>query len=325
MKKNGISTAKLVGWRFACHPAPPCPTLCPVNLRATPSRFGFPGLLLLVGFALWIVTTWPLPRFFSTAIPHTNINPETQIVRPIASGDHLQLLYNFWLGLDALSGHSPLFHNVYEFNLGDDGACTQPYLYYMPFSLVYAALAPVAGNAAGWNAAGLASVLLGVLFTGLLARRFTTSPAAALLATLVSAAFPYRWIMLFTGSPTGFAMAFPPMLVYGLDRAIRDGSFRGGLLAGLALFFSCLTDLHVFYFSSLATPFFVMFFFWMSVPDLRRWPGEIRRVLLPLLPLAVFAAASVGVSTLMNHYLAGSTMAAGRTIAEMSSYSPPTA
>ena len=290
-----------------------------------PSRLGFATLLLLAGLLLWAATAWPLPRLFSEVIPHTNLNPELQTVRPIASGDHLQLLYHFWLGLDAFTGHSPFFHNVYEFNLGDDTARLQPDLYYMPFSLLYAAIAPLAGHAAGWNAAGLASVLLGVLFTGLLARRFSPSLPAVWLATLIAAAFPYRWITLFTGSPTGFAMAFPPLLFYGLDRAIRDRSVSGGLLAGLALFFSYTTDLHVFYFSALASPFFATLSFVRTTPSPREWPAAARRSVLPLLPFVLLAVAAVAVSMLMSRHLAGSVMAAGRTIGEISSYSPPLA
>jgi hypothetical protein len=296
-----------------------------MNLHAFQSRLGFAGLLLLAGLVLWIVAAWPLPQVFSQAIPHTNVNVESQTVSPIAPGDHLQLLYHFWLGLDAFSGHSPLFFNVYEFNLGDDRARLQPNLYYMPFSLIYAALAPWAGHAAGWNAAGLASVLLGVLFTGLLARRFTRYPAAALLATLVAAAFPYRWIVLFTGSPTGFAMAFPPLLFYGLDRAIRDRSAMGGAWAGIALFCAYTTDAHVFYFSALAVPFMALFSFWMSTPApvSRPWPAKIRAILIPLLPFALLAAAAGFASMRMSRHLLGSVMASGRTLAEMASYSPP--
>ena len=309
--------------RLACLAPRPCPTLPPVNRPVPPIRPGFAGLLLLAGLLLWLLAAWPLPRHFSRAIPHTNLNPEPQVVRPIASGDHLQLLYHFWLGLDALSGHSPFFHNVYEFNLGNDSARRQPDLYYLPFSLVYAAIAPWAGHAAGWNAAGLASVLIGILFTGLLARRFSPSPWAAGLATLLAAAFPYRWIVLFTGSPTGFAMAFPPLLFYGLDRAIRDRSAAGGWLAGLALFFSYATDLHVFYFSALAAPFFALLSFWLAAPAPREWPRAARAVIPPLLPFALLAAAAAGTSALMSRHLAGSVMAAGRTLNEMASYSPP--
>jgi hypothetical protein len=286
------------------------------------SRFGFAGLLLLVGLLLWTFATWPLSLVFSKAIPNTHLRSGTQVVQPIAVGDHLQLLYHFWLGLDAFTGHSPLFHNVYEFNLGDDSARMQPDLYYVPFSLLYMAVAPWAGHAAGWNAAGLASVLLGVLGLGLFARRFTSSPATALLAALLVSCLPYRWITLFSGSPTGFAMAFPPLLAYGLDRAIRDRSPLGGCVAGLALFFSFTTDLHVFYFSVLATPFFALLSLWMSVPSLRQWPGEIRGVILPLIPFALLAVAAAGMGAWASHHLAGSAMASGRTLAEMASYSP---
>jgi hypothetical protein len=293
-----------------------------VNLRVSSFRFGFVGWLLLAGLLLWMAAAWPLPRVFDEAIPHTNLNPETQTVRPIASGDHLQLLYHFWLGADAASGNSPLFHNVYEFNLGEDSGRFQPDLYYMPFSLVYAAVAPAAGHAAGWNAAGLASVLIGIVFLGLLARRYTDSWLAVALATLVAAAFPYRWITLFTGSPTGFAMAFPPMLAYGLDRAIRDRSIGGGVLAGAALFCSYAADLHVFYFSALASPFFGLLSLWMADPSPRRWPGIFKGIWLPLLPFVLLAAAAVGISELMSRHLADSVMASGRTLAEIAAYSP---
>ncbi len=291
--------------------------------RSTPSRFGFTGLLLLAGLLLWLAAAWPLPRFFSQAIPQTNLNTETQVVRPISPGDHLQLLYHFWLGLDALSGHSPFFYNVYEFNLGDDSARLQPDLYYLPFSLAYVALAPFAGHAAGWNAAGLASVLFGVVLLGLLARRFTSSPGIAFLAALLAASFPYRWITLFTGSPTGFAMALPPLLFYGLDRAIRDRSVWGGVLAGLAVFFAYTADLHTFYFSMLAAPGFALLSLWMVRPSPRTWLREIRPLFLPLLPFVLLFAAAVATSEWMTHHLSESVMAGGRTLEEMASYSPP--
>jgi len=299
--------------------------VCGVKLNAPSFRLGPIGWLLLTGLILWMVTTWPLPRIFDEAIPHTNLNPETQTVRPITSGDHLQLLYHFWLGSDALSGHSPLFHNVYEFNLGDDSVRIQPDLYYMPFSLVYAAIEPFAGHAAGWNAAGLTSVLIGILFLGLLARRYSDSWLAVALATLIAAAFPYRWITLFTGSPTGFAMAFPPMLAYGLDRAIRDRSLSGGFIAGLALFCSYATDLHVFYFSALAVPFFALLSLWMTDSNPRHWPDTLKKSLRPLLPFVLLALAAVAISAVMSRHLADSVMAGGRTLAEIAAYSPPAA
>lgn len=280
-------------------------------------------MLLAGGLLLWAVVAWPLPKFFFQAIPYTHFHVENQTVHPLEAGDQLQMLYHFWRGLDALAGHSPWFYNVYEFNLGDDSARLQPYLYYLPFSLVYAAIAPFAGHAAGFNAVGLASVLLGVLFTGLLARRFSNSLPAVLLATLVAVSFPYRWIVLFTGSPTGFAMAFPPLLAYGLDRAIRDRSPLGGLLAGLALFSAYATDLHVYYFSALAAPFFAGLSLGLAEASPRRWPGALRRCALPLAPFALGAAAALGVGALMTRHLAKTVLSSGRTLAEVAAFSPP--
>ena len=291
-------------------------------MNSRPTRFGFAGLLLLAGLFLWGCATWPLPRYFATAIPHSHLRAGPQVVQPIVAGDHLQLLYHFWLGLDAFTGHSPLFRNVYEFNLGNDADRVQPDLYYLPFSLVYMAFAPWAGHAAGWNAAGLASVLLGVLGAGLLARRFTNSRVVALLAALLVSVLPYRWITLFAGSPTGFAMAFPPLLFYGLDRAIRDRSPAGGLIAGLAMLCAFTTDLHVFYFSMLSAPGFALLSFWLAAPGGRDWPGVLRRALLPLLPFAGLAGAAAVGSVLASRHLAGSAMGGGRTLAEMASYSP---
>ena len=293
-----------------------------MNWRSAPSRFGSVGGLLLAGLAFWAVATWPLPRHFAEAIPHTPWTDGQPTLRPIAPGDHLQLLYHFWLGLDALTGHTPFGYNVYEFNLGDDDARVQPDLYYLPFSLAYVALAPFAGHAAGFNAAGLASVLFGVAGLVLLARRFTASAPAAWLAALVAAAFPYRWIALFSGSPTGLAMAFPPWLFYGIDRAVRDRSATGGGLAGLAFFCAFMTDMHTFYFSALAAPFFALISCARAEWPPRTWLREGVRRIGPLLPFVLLALAAVGTSRLMSQHLADSVMASGRTIREVCLYSP---
>ena len=292
-------------------------------MNPRPRRLGFAGLLLVAGLLMWLCAAMPLPRYFGQAIPYGHTHTRALAPQPLIAGDHLQLLYHFWLGLDAFTGRSPLFHNVYEFNLGNDAERRQPDLYYLPFSLVYMAFAPWAGHAAGWNAAGLASVLLGVLGAGLLARRFTASRGAALVAALLVTALPYRWITLFAGSPTGFALAFPPLLFYGLDRAIRDRAGKGGLLAGLMILCALMTDLHVFYFSMLAAPPFALFALWLAAPTWRNWPGAIRRAVIPLLPCAALVLVAGGMSTRASRHLAGSVMAGGRTLAEMAHYSPP--
>jgi hypothetical protein len=112
-------------------------------------------------------------------------------------------------------------------------------------------------------------------------------------------------------------------LFYGLDRAIRDRSLLGGLLAGVAIFCAYTSDLHTFYFSALAAPGLALLSLGLSRPALRAWPGQLRRIALPLLPFFLLATAAVGISRLMTRHLSESVMASGRSLAEMASYSPP--
>ena len=61
--------------------------------------------------------TWPLPRHVLTAIPFA-ARADGPSHTQMAAGDHLQLLYNFWLFADTLAGHTPWGYNLYEFNAG---------------------------------------------------------------------------------------------------------------------------------------------------------------------------------------------------------------
>ena len=216
--------------------------------------------LFLAGMLLWACMTRPLICHFGSAMPYKERRaPNSQAVSELEPGDHIQLLYHFWLCRDMLAGKTPAFSNVYEFNTGDDGARKQFDPYYIPFSIVYAVVSSVFGHAAGWNAAGLFAFLVGLFGFFALARRYVHSDSVAGLAAIVAAAFPYRWITLLGGSPTGFASCLVPCLLYGLDKAVRDKRPSGGFIAGAALFFSYCSDLHVFYFSSLLTPFWCVF------------------------------------------------------------------
>ena len=305
-------------------------------MNASPSsaprlpRFRFVLGFLLLGLFCYALALWPLPRYYASSIPLADGADNNTVVRPSLPrpGDNLQLLYHFWLGLDAISGHSPPLSNVYEFNLGDDSARFQPDLYYLPFSLVFILAAPLLGPAAAWNLAGLASYLAGLAFLYLLARRFAPGPrrTAALLAALLASTLPYRFITLACGSPTGFAIALPPLLAYGIDRAIRDHSPLGWTLALLAIFFAYTSDLHVFYFSALAAPFFCVLSLLLHAPAPRDWPpaiGRTLRAILPVLPVALLLLAVIaGVTVLAHHHLSGSSLHSGRTIFEMASYSP---
>ena len=246
------------------------------------------------------------------------------IVSEIVPCDNLQLLYHFWLCRDMLDGKTPAFSNIYEFNTGDDGAMRSFSPYYIPFSLVYAAVSPVFGNAAGWNAAGLFSVLLGVFGAFLLARRFCESDGVAFVVAVVANAFPYRWITLIAGSPTGFAICLVPWLLHGLDRAVRDGRVSGGFEAGVALLFAFCSDLHVFYFAALLCPFWAALSFFLATPpdDAAAPMQRILRAARALAPFAALALIAVAASHFASRDLQASTMSGGRTLRELKLFSP---
>ena len=45
---------------------------------------------LLIALAAWMLFSWPLPRYFLSAIPASAHNTEAQAVRTMVPGDHLQ-------------------------------------------------------------------------------------------------------------------------------------------------------------------------------------------------------------------------------------------
>ncbi len=280
-------------------------------------------LLLVAGLLLWAGMTRPLVCQFGRAIPYNERrSPTTPALSAIVPGDHIQLLYHFWLCRDMLAGRTPAFANVYEFNTGDDAARRQFNPYYIPFSLVYALASALFGHAAGWNAAGLFSVLLGLFGFFALARRFLDSDSVAGVVAIVASAFPYRWITLLCGSPTGYASCLVPWLLFGLDKAIRGKRPSGGLVAGLSLFFSYCSDLHVFYFSALLTPVWCLFSWLADDLPLRPDASRVRKVFRALLPTILLAGFAVILSMSDKDALARSTMAGGRTLKEVKLFSP---
>ena len=105
----------------------------------------------------------------------------------------------------------------------------------------------------GWNLAGLLSILLG--FAAASPWRAATPPASAALAVaLLANAFPYRWITLLDGSPTGFAMGLRRGSSWGWTWPCATAAPREAGWPGLALLGAYAADLHVFYFGALAAP-----------------------------------------------------------------------
>ncbi|MFH0879429.1 MAG: hypothetical protein V2A34_06920, partial [Lentisphaerota bacterium] len=171
------------------------------------------ALTFLVTTLVWAVFCWPLPRHLSDGITMSSRNIEKGHARTMIRGDHLQLLYHFWLFGDWIRGNSPFSKNVYEFNTGGDEDRTEAHPYFMPFCFLYAAGEFAAGRAFGWNFTVFMTLWLSYLFTVLLLLRYTNRSLAAYAAALISMLLPYRWLTLLGGSPTGFAMTCVPLLM----------------------------------------------------------------------------------------------------------------
>ncbi len=256
------------------------------------------GRLLAAGLltaAIWLILSWPLPRHVTHAIPSASHSAE---IRDMVPGDHLQLLYYFWLVEDMLAGGTPWFHNLYEFNTGDDAARRQVNAYYMPFSLVYAAGSALGGRAIGWNLTGLLSLWMMAWVTWIMVRRWGGGDILGAAGATLALSFPYGWAMLFGGSPTGPSMLWPPLVMLGVDLAVRERRARGGVLAGIGILCASWTDTHVYFFTTLFVPVFALLALIMHPGFAWRQPRAYLAVLVALLPAAGFLVLSVVLNSL---------------------------
>ncbi len=281
-------------------------------------------LTLAITLAAWTAVTWPLPRMVLTAIPASGLNHPNQPPRYMVPGDHLQLLYRFWLFGDILKGNSSYGTNVYEFNRGNDGERRHPGAYYVPFSLVYFAGAALGGMPFGWNLTGVVYLWLTYLCTVWLLRFYTRGTGAALVFGALAILFPYRYVALLGGSPTGYAMLWPPLIALGLEGALREKRLAGGILAGAGLFLTCISDLQLFLFAT------GMAAAWGAVVWGRTWhtyresAGQaLARALRTLWPVALALLVSYIHVRTMKAFVADSAhMASGRLLTEVAIFSP---
>lgn len=285
----------------------------------TGSRLALSFLLTLI---LWAVFSWPLPLHAHRGIPSSSQNVESEPARKMIPGDHLQLLYHFWLFSDMLAGDTPWFYNLYEFNTGDDAARYRPHNYYLPFSFVYAVTSYVAPRALAWNVTGLLALWLTYFFTWSLLRHLGARESTAAVLGLVGLLLPYRWAAWLGGSPAGLAMTWVPGLLLGLEGAIRRERFSSSLLAGLCILSAGLSDPHVFYFSVFCVPAWCVLclllhedFFWNEF----RCYG---RLVLRLIPFATFAALAIGFNRYKQQYVLSETISQSRGWSEVALFSP---
>jgi len=279
---------------------------------------------LAVTLVIWAVFSWPLPRHAASAIPSSAYNVEKGSMRMMIPGDHLQMLYQLWIAADTFKGGTPWFHDVYEFNTGNDEDRYFLSTYYLPLSLFYAAGEKMTGTqAGGYNFTAFITLWLTYLFTWLLVRRYTKEDWLSAIAAMVGIIFPYRWITMLDGSPTGLAMMWVPVIFYGLDVMVAEKKIWAGALAGFGLFVSEWGDTHVFFFSVLSSPFWCLFSWLFHSP---RWPSK--KDILSVLKASVFLIFFMGLVVFqglrVRHGLKGSELAGkGRSFTEVANCSLP--
>lgn len=258
---------------------------------------------LVIALAVWALFTWPLPRIMDRAIAHSSQSYHKPPICSMTAGDHLQYLYYLVLVKDMVFGDTPLFYNLYEFNTGDDAARYEPDPYYIPFVLVFALFSPGARDALGWNMLHLLTTWWSLWATWALARRYTDREWVAALAATLTLVLPFRWASLLGGSTIGPALMWIPMIMLGLDQAVREERMRGGLLAGVSLLMALWTDMHAFFFGALVVPG------WCLVALLKRgsfpWrePAAYARMIRALLPVPLFLAGGIGLRHLHTTHL----------------------
>lgn len=278
---------------------------------------------LLLCLAVWSVFSWPLPKMAGDGIPASARNTEEAPARYMFPGDHLQFFYHFTLVSHFAAGEAPLFANIYEFNRGSDEERYSPGPYYAPFSLVFAALAPLTGPAAAWNLVGLLSLWITLWATWALLRRYVDDPWIIGAAALISIALPFRWTALAGGSPTGLGMMWVPLAFLGFERFIVEGRAGGAFLAGLAVFLSSWVDDHVFFFVALAAVPWMAFAWCMQKESLVPDRSDLRARLRSAWPLLLFAIPSLWQVLGTSRRLAGTDIGGGgRPLHEVAIFSP---
>lgn len=286
-----------------------------------PKRIALALLVILMGASLHFTFMRPVAEYFDEGIPYAPASFEALTLVP---GDHLQLLYHFQLAHRMMTGEIPWFHNVYEFNTGDDSARRVLDPYYFPFSMAFSIALCVTGNdASAWNISQLLSSLIGFWLLFLLARRYGGhSSLAGCCVAVIAMCLPYRWATLTAGSPTGFGMVFIPGVALGVDMAIRDRRIRGGLLAGLMLLMCYTTDLHCFLFAVLSLPVWCLAAWCMSGRGI--WPTrhEFWTALKTLSPVFVILILSLFIARFLMSGYAATNVADGRTWEELIPASP---
>jgi hypothetical protein len=213
--------------------------------------------------AFGVLFTWPLARHLDTDVLYTHEAAPGYERVPLAQGDHLHLLYIFWLFGDSVREGRSLLGDPYQFHgAGPEGFFFQPSL----LPVLTALLSPL-GLVAAFNVLALLSFPATGLAAYLLLRLGTTDRLAALGGAAVVALFPYRVAQL-AGHANGFLAFLVPLYLYFFERSLRSARWVGWTLAaGAAFFFSGAMEFHIVYYLTLFLGAYLPFRFLFPLAD----------------------------------------------------------
>ena len=150
---------------------------------------------------------------------------------------------------------------------------------------------------------------------------------AALVASVAFNYFPYRMVEMLGGHPSGFIVFLIPLTLLFFDRAVERRSFGVSLVAGCSIF---TLAFQYNYFAYYFFMFLIVYIPWRLTPILTKaWreeklPGEARAVAFAGIPFAIGCLSSLA---WMYHYkksvVETTTLVKGRTVGEVSLFSPP--
>ncbi len=215
-------------------------------MGSPPPRAGRTALLSLLFLLAGLLQTRPLALHLASHVPYTPRPQTGHEIVPVAQGDHLQLIYHFWLFGDALRDGRPFFPRHLEFSTGPVEETFSPQ--FLPLSLPYWLLSPL-GSPLAYNLLVLLSYILAGLAGYLLCSLFYP-PGPSLVGGLVCALFPLRYVQLASGHSNGFVTFLTPLSLTLLVLAFRHRRASLSWLAGLAFLAICTTDLTAAYFTS---------------------------------------------------------------------------
>ncbi len=249
------------------------------------------GVCLLM-VILGLISTYPIINYFDEAIPFGSFHNEINWNR---SGDHMQILYWFWLVKENILGHVPFDSNPFEFNMLVDHH--RPGINVFPMSLVYALFSPL-GIVAAYNCTILSTYVLTGLFMYLLVKQYGSSKTGALFAAVIFTLAPSRMNGLTGGNIYASLFFCFPWTVYFLEKGIRAKKIIYGVLSGCGVLMVSRMEPHLTYYLLLFLAAYLPFRFLLllSESDVEiDWVGDTRKSWPIPLSLCITLGAGVAV------------------------------